>query len=67
MTSDIAIMLFPLVSVIVLLSMDLLPVDVTALLGLVELVATGLISPTMALPDPSSSILENGSVNRQPS
>lgn len=48
MTFDIAIMLFLLVSVIVLLSMDLLPVDVTALLGLVALVATGLISPTMA-------------------
>jgi di/tricarboxylate transporter len=48
MTFDIAIMLFLLVSVIVLLSMDLLPVDVTALLGLVALVATGLISPAMA-------------------
>jgi di/tricarboxylate transporter len=48
MTFDIAIMLFLLVSVIVLLAMELLPVDVTALLGLVALVATGLISPTMA-------------------
>ncbi len=42
MTFDIAIMLFLLVSVIVLLAMDLLPMDVTALLGLVALVATGL-------------------------
>jgi di/tricarboxylate transporter len=48
MTFDIAIMLFLLVSVIVLLAMELLPVDVTALLGLVALVATGLISPAMA-------------------
>jgi len=48
MTFDIAIMLFLLVSVIVLLAMELLPVDVTALLGLLALVATGLISPTMA-------------------
>ncbi len=48
MTFDIAIMLFLLVSVIVLLAMDLLSMDVTALLGLVALVASGLISPAMA-------------------
>ncbi|MCP5093462.1 MAG: hypothetical protein GY949_21335 [Gammaproteobacteria bacterium] len=48
MTIDIAIMLFLLVGIIVLLAMELLPVDVTALIGLIALVTSGLISPAMA-------------------
>lgn len=48
MTIQIVIMLFLLVSIIILLTMELLPMDVTALLGLIALVTTGLISPAMA-------------------
>ena len=49
MTVETVIMLLLLIGIIAALALELLPVDVTALLGLVALVASGLISPAMAL------------------
>lgn len=48
MTFETVVMLLLLIGIIAALALELLPVDVTALLGLVALVASGLISPAMA-------------------
>ena len=57
MNIDIAITLFLLVGIIVILATELLPIDVTALLGLIALVASGLISPAMAFSGFASEII----------